>query len=133
MLLNKHTDDIVLVKLQSRFRSPLEHHVFVKFEPAVNGDTSGKILGHFCKCQQGARTLGACSNITAVLWYLGYARHENLPCSTRNYCDVLLDAAERTAAEEHIQLVADCDEVDEDGLASGQDRLAEFMTAVQHI
>lgn len=34
------------------------------------------ILDYYCTCKSGARTLGTCAHIASVLWYIGYARHE---------------------------------------------------------
>lgn len=34
------------------------------------------IQGYYCTCKSGARILGTCAHIANVLWYIGYARHE---------------------------------------------------------
>ena len=42
-----------------------------------SGDESGNlILGHHGTCESGARTIGACAHVTAICWYLGFARHQ---------------------------------------------------------
>jgi len=35
------------------------------------------VLGYYCTCKAGARTLGTCAHIACIVWYMGYARHEN--------------------------------------------------------
>lgn len=44
-------------------------------EADEDADTT-PIEGYYCTCASGARTLGTCANVTNVMWYLGYARHE---------------------------------------------------------
>lgn len=33
--------------------------------------------GYLCTCQVGARTVGRCAHVAAILWFLGYVRHQN--------------------------------------------------------
>ena len=33
------------------------------------------ITGWYCQCKVGARTIGCCAHVAAVLWYLGHQRH----------------------------------------------------------
>lgn len=43
----------------------------------VNGNPGlVPIVGYYCTCKSGARTLGTCAHIASVLSYLGYAKHE---------------------------------------------------------
>ena len=32
-------------------------------------------MSWYCRCKTGARVVGVCAHIAAVLWYLGYARY----------------------------------------------------------
>ena len=34
-----------------------------------------EITAWYCKGKSGARVIGVCAHIAAILWYLGYARH----------------------------------------------------------
>lgn len=123
MYIHKLFDGLILVKLESRFRRPLLHHVFIEFEDDIaNEDKPGveKIRGYYCSCQVGARVLGACSHVTAVLWFLGLARHEGIEDKSRDYLALLLDAAERTSNQEHVTNEAGTDDLDEEGNPVGE-------------
>ena len=64
-------------RLYSRFQNAVRHQLFISFNEQYNKRYEGNaIVGHYCTCKTGARTLGSCSHVAAVLWYLGYARHE---------------------------------------------------------
>jgi hypothetical protein len=39
-------------------------------------DLGEMILGYYCTCKAGARTVGACAHVASILWFLGHARHE---------------------------------------------------------
>lgn len=34
------------------------------------------IKAYYCTCKNGARTVGCCVHILTVIWYLGYAKHQ---------------------------------------------------------
>jgi hypothetical protein len=54
------------------------------------------ILGYYCTCRSGARTVGTCAHVASVLWYLGYARHQpNVRYPSSSLLNKILDAAER--------------------------------------
>ena len=47
----------------------------------------------YCKCRAGARVVGVCSHIGSVLWYLGFARHnEKQLYGVRNWGEFVEDA-----------------------------------------
>lgn len=48
-----------------------------------------------CKCRAGARVVGVCSHVAAVLWFLDFSRHAQRECSygVQNWGDSLQDAA----------------------------------------
>jgi hypothetical protein len=47
----------------------------------------------YCKCRAGARVVGVCSHIASVLWYLGFARHnEKQLYGVRNWGEFVEDA-----------------------------------------
>jgi hypothetical protein len=79
--------------------------VFVSYNPAKkqNLDSDGIeiITGWYCYCKNGARTLGCCCHIAALIYYLAIARHHTelhlkqpakklmsiLPIDSRPHCD----------------------------------------------
>ena len=40
-------------------------------------DSNGPILSYYCTCKADARTVGSCAHVASILWYSGYARHQN--------------------------------------------------------
>lgn len=68
----------------------------------VEGDEND-VVGYYCTCQVGARTLGTCSHIAAVAWFLGYARHqENVKYPPTVLLDSVRDA--RANANNHVEI-----------------------------
>ena len=70
---------LVKAKMDSRFRSNKLHHLFVLADRAKTGHEA--IVEYYCKCDSGARTVGCCSHVMTVIWYLSYAHYRpiNLP------------------------------------------------------
>jgi len=63
----------------SRYRNAQKHQLWIEFdkEYLANGEENGHpLFGPYCTRKSGARTLGACAHVTAVCWYLGFARHQ---------------------------------------------------------
>ncbi|KAL4231065.1 hypothetical protein ACF0H5_008648 [Mactra antiquata] len=59
----KETQDLVRVHLQSRHVSSKSYFVWIKFD-------SDAVKAWYCQCRSGARTVGTCSHVAAVVWYL---------------------------------------------------------------
>ena len=82
--MNTNEPGFFRARLYSRFTNARNHQVWIHFNEeyvANNCDNNQAepILGYYCTCKVGARTLGTCAHVTCVLWYLGYARHhENI-------------------------------------------------------
>lgn len=99
------------VRLYSRFRNATRHQTFISYA-AHDGDNQDyqneedPILGYYCTCQSGSRTLGTCAHIASVLWYLGYARHqENIRYPDGSLLNTTLDAANRGVENNEIDVV----------------------------
>ncbi|XP_035701213.1 uncharacterized protein LOC118433403 [Folsomia candida] len=75
--LNSEFPNIVRAKIESRFTANKAHDLWIEYssDPEVKG--ADAIRGFYCKCKQGARTMGCCAHISTVLWYLGYQRYQN--------------------------------------------------------
>jgi len=43
-------------------------------EEAEEGTLPNPILGTYCSCKSGARTLDVCVHVASILWYLGFGR-----------------------------------------------------------
>lgn len=74
-----HEPGFIRVRMYSRFRNATRHQLWISY--IENGEREAledhPLQGHYCTCQSGARTIGACCHVTSVIWYLSYARYEN--------------------------------------------------------
>lgn len=89
-------------RIYSRFRNATKHQLWINF---VGNELTEPIRGYYCTCKVGARTLGACAHVVSVLWYLGFARFENVKYPWTTLLTVILDAGERniSAIENEIE------------------------------
>jgi hypothetical protein len=55
---------LIRVRMRSRFSKSQTHLLWIQFREFSNGREA--VLGWYCKCQSGARTVGCCSHIAAV-------------------------------------------------------------------
>jgi len=62
----RHEDmgNVIAAKLHSRFRSAVKHLMWIKYDPNITGKDA--IVGMYCKCQVGSRTVGSCSHTAGV-------------------------------------------------------------------
>lgn len=65
---------LLRAKIKSRHSSGKTYFVFIVIERNMNGREA--ITSYCCNCIVGLRTVGCCSHVMSILWYLGYARHE---------------------------------------------------------
>ncbi|CAF2160544.1 unnamed protein product [Rotaria magnacalcarata] len=63
-------EDLVRVRFQSRHSNRKHHAATVQFH-IMNEDP---IRGYYCTCTSGAREVGCCVHVAAVLWHLGVQR-----------------------------------------------------------
>lgn len=73
----------VRFRIFSRFRTAGQHQIWIAFNEEYVEDNpqleeNEPIFGYYCVCKSGARTLGTCSHVAALIWFLGYARHQNV-------------------------------------------------------
>ncbi|XP_075589844.1 uncharacterized protein LOC142597771 [Dermatophagoides farinae] len=64
---------IIHLKVPSRHVSAKKYRCYVEYEPNTNG-TDG-IKGHYCECANGNRTIGCCSHVAAIVYYLSLGRY----------------------------------------------------------
>lgn len=84
------------IRVFSRYRNATKYQLWI----AYNMDQIEPILGYYCTCKSGARTVGTCAHVASVLWYLGYARHEeNIHFPPTSLLVSVLDAAQRPMEE----------------------------------
>lgn len=83
---------LIRVRSYSRFRNATRN-ADDEIENNEAADGNG-INEYYCTCIAGARTIGACSHITAVIWFLSFARHEELvKYPSTSLTQVILDVA----------------------------------------
>ncbi|XP_048768744.2 uncharacterized protein LOC125662931 [Ostrea edulis] len=66
---HKEEPGLVRIRMQSRHVSSRSYLLWIKY-------AEGAIIAWYCKCKAGARVVGMCAHIAAILWYVGYARHQ---------------------------------------------------------
>lgn len=67
---------LILGQLSSRFRSKTSHQTFIVFD--INADGFDVVVAYTCSCKNGLRTIGCCSHVMAVIWYLCHVNKENI-------------------------------------------------------
>ena len=65
--------NIIKVDVQSRHVRSKIYKSFVEYEPNSIGYVG--INQHYCECPNGNRTVGCCSHVAAVIYYLSHARY----------------------------------------------------------
>lgn len=84
---HKERGNHFLVVMKSRFRTGIKHHIFVE----VEGDNLLTVGRYYCTCRSGARTMGCCSHVATVIWYMGYRRHLPEPLIPRSFGSGILE------------------------------------------
>ncbi|CAC5393858.1 unnamed protein product [Mytilus coruscus] len=86
VLVHKQENNLICAKMQSRHVSARAYLLWIQYDEVT-------VLGWLCKCRAGARIVGMCAHVSAVIWYLGYARFLNIPyCSGDDWTKYLTDA-----------------------------------------
>lgn len=64
--------ELLRARIQSKYRGDTSYFVWVRYRkrPAA-------VLEWYCQCKTGMRTVGCCSHVATLIWYLGVARHQN--------------------------------------------------------
>lgn len=65
----KDDRNLVRVRIQSRHTSSKKYMLWIKYNAT-------EICAWYCKCRTGARVVGVCAHIAAVVWYLSQAKHD---------------------------------------------------------
>ena len=63
----RENDGLLHARLQSKHISSKSYLVWIKYD-------SDHVLVWYCRCRAGARTVGTCSHVAAIIWYLGQSR-----------------------------------------------------------
>lgn len=60
-------------QIRSRHSNSVKYNVWIGYTP--NSASWKGITGWYCQCRSGARVVGTCAHIAAIVWYLSYSRH----------------------------------------------------------
>lgn len=97
----QHSETLIQVQLQSRFRRSIKHRVFIEFSRDETRSALSRILGYMCRCEQGSRVVGCCSHVAAVLLHLGHDMYEpELVAKSRVGTWNLINLAEKISRDE---------------------------------
>lgn len=85
------------MRIFSRYVNRTKHQLWISYtEPELIDEDNSPIMGYYCTCKTGARTIGTCAHVTSVLWFLGYARHyQGIKFPSTDLLYSVMDAANR--------------------------------------
>ncbi|VVD00301.1 unnamed protein product [Leptidea sinapis] len=79
---------LLQAKIKSRHCSGKTYFVFIVTEVGNLGREA--IISYYCNCIVELGTVGCCSHVMSIIWYLGYARHEGVTRPANFLDDVIL-------------------------------------------
>ncbi|MCG7879800.1 MAG: transposase family protein, partial [Candidatus Thiodiazotropha endolucinida] len=91
IMTHKEEDGVLKAQIRSRHTSNKTYNMWIEYTQGLN-----PIIGWYCGCRSGARTVGCCAHVASVLWYLGYYRTEienSEAKSSKVHIDFVHDAA----------------------------------------
>ena len=77
-------------RIRSRHISQRIYYVYILYESQSTNNSVDDILSYYCSCIVGNRTLGCCCHVMTVIWYLGWARHQNTLAAPALFLDNVL-------------------------------------------
>lgn len=75
-------------RIKSRHVSRKQYYVYILIENDIPGRTG--IVEYCCSCLVGRRTLGCCAHVMTLVWYLGWARHQNNIAAPAEFLDSII-------------------------------------------
>ena len=88
IFIHKEDPTLIRVKIQSRHTSSKRYNVWIRYNFV-------EVQAWYCVCRAGARVVGMCAHVAAILWYIGNARHSGSDkFGVRNWGQSIADAAE---------------------------------------
>lgn len=80
---------LLYMQLLSRHVNKLAYRTYLLIDANKTGNKS--IIGYYCGCKNGARTVGSCSHVMSIIWYLGFARRKGPIHKVAGFLDNFLD------------------------------------------
>lgn len=87
---NEENNILIRCRIQSRHVQRKIYYTYVMYNVEAEGRAA--IKQYYCSCIHGKRTLGSCAHVMSVVYYLGWARHQQIfthPSYRLN--DILID------------------------------------------
>lgn len=72
--------------MKSRYRSGKHHHIFALIDKTKTGRDS--VTEYYCTCESGARTVGCCSHVMTIVWFLGYGQYHGIHVPNPDICNI---------------------------------------------
>ena len=103
--IGKHRPDIIKAKIQSRHKNSTSYDVWIRY-------LAQEILGWYCTCPAGARTVGCCAHVASIIWYLSFARFhpEHLKQESSSFFNSFTDVAEFSDMSDDTEPDTDSDD-----------------------
>lgn len=93
-------ESLIRFRSFSRFRNATKYMLWIAYNTEENDDDP-PIMGYYCTCKSGSRTLGTCAHVASVLWFLGYARYQrDVHFPSTCLFGFIADAAHRRAPDD---------------------------------
>lgn len=89
---------ILLTQLLSRHQSKKNYKTFLLIDANKKGHEA--ILGFFCECKNGNRTVGCCSHTMCMIWYLGFARRNGPIHKVAGFLDTFFEGWTHSTSDE---------------------------------
>lgn len=70
----KESQSIIKLQVQSRHIGAKKYNCYIEYTPESIG--SGGIKRYYCECANGMRTIGCCSHVAAIIYFLCLARYQ---------------------------------------------------------
>lgn len=86
IMVHKEDPSSIRVRIRSRHISSKSYLLWIRYD-------EGSVIGWYCRCRAGARVVGMCAHIAAVLWYIGLGRDMESLRSVRDWSKFIDDAA----------------------------------------
>ena len=87
--INKTSHDYIKGKIQSRHTSMRKYFLWIK----INQDNlQDSVVGWYCECKAGARTVGCCAHIATIIWYLRKGKHSQNKPKSNTFSTTVKDA-----------------------------------------
>ena len=116
---------IVCCKFYSRHKSQTIYFAFVQYN---KNELSWKsVIGWFCNCKVGSRTVGCCSHITAIIYYLAIGKY--LPQNTYiDYSKSILNSKKISTKDLESSIKRDLSFQTQDDIKSDKKRVSRNRT-----